>query len=283
MSRFPRYLHQPLPSGAPMLETSRILKKYRLNTVCREAKCPNRRECFSKRTATFLALGKACTRNCAFCDIAFTKTPLPPEADEPGRIASTIRELGLAHAVITMVTRDDLPDQGAGHIAAIIRAVRQKNPQTTLEVLTSDFSGDLRLLDRILAEQPQIFNHNIETVRSLTPRVRHRAQYERSLSLLRHAKESGRAVYVKSGLMAGLGETDGEVRQTIQDLAAAGCDIITIGQYLQPSPRKLPVQEFISLDRFQSYEQYGCRLGVMQMIAGPFVRSDYNASFPQKQ
>lgn len=279
MSRFPCHLHRPMPLGHQLAQTERILQKHRLNTVCMEAKCPNRLECYTNRTATFLALGKTCTRNCAFCEIGFSKAPLPPEADEPDRIAFSVRDLELVHAVITMVTRDDLPDQGAKHIAAIIRRVRRENPQTTVEVLTSDFSGDHRLLDIVLDEKPHIYNHNIETVRSLTPRIRHRAEYELSLSILRHAKQSRRAVYVKSGLMVGLGEKESEVLEAIRDLFAAGCDIITIGQYLQPSPRKLPVKEFISPEKFHVYEQYGFSLGIKHMYSGPFVRSDYNAAF----
>jgi lipoyl synthase len=279
MSRFPCHLHRPIPEGHQMAQTAEILKKHRLNTVCIEAKCPNRLECYTNRTATFLALGKLCTRSCAFCEIGFSKSPPPPEKDEPDRIAFSVQELGLRHAVITMVTRDDLADQGAGHIAAIIRAIRRENPKTSIEVLTSDFSGNHRLLDIVLEESPDIFNHNLETVRSLTPRIRHKAEYERSLALLRYAKESKKVQAIKSGIMIGLGETEKEVFEAIDDLHSAFCDIITIGQYLQPSRRKLPVKEFISLEQFQTYEQYGLSQGVNQMLSGPFVRSDYNASF----
>ncbi|MBF8263879.1 MAG: lipA [Parachlamydiales bacterium] len=275
--RFPHHLHRSLPSGCQMSKTNAILRKYRLNTVCEEAKCPNRLECYSKHTATFLALGKYCTRNCGFCAIGFSKTLPPPEADEPDRIAHVVRELELAHAVITMVSRDDLPDGGAGHMAAIIRAVRRENPAATLEVLTSDFGGEPRSLDLVLDEHPEIFNHNLETVRALSLRIRHLADYDRSLAVLRHAKQSARTQFVKSGIMLGLGETDAEVRATIEDLAHIGCDIIAIGQYLQPSAQKLRVKEFISLETFQAYEQFGRSLGVPHMYCGPFVRSDYNA------
>ncbi|MDE3048073.1 MAG: lipoyl synthase, partial [Verrucomicrobiota bacterium] len=194
--RFPSWLHRNLPRGAAIFKTHAIVEKYRLNTVCEEAKCPNRLECFTKSTATFLALGKECTRNCGFCSIDFSKTPKAPEADEPERIALSVRELGLKHAVITMVARDDLPDQGAGHIAAIIRAIRKENQHTTVEVLTSDFGGNVKLLYIVLEAKPEIFNHNIETVRSLSSRVRHKAEYDRTLSLLKAAKESGQAVFV---------------------------------------------------------------------------------------
>jgi lipoyl synthase len=276
--RFPSWLHRKIPKGGEIFQTNAILEKYRLNTVCEEAKCPNRLECFTKKTATFLALGKECTRNCGFCDIDFAKTPKGPEADEPERIAESVLELGLKHAVITMVARDDLPDFGASHMAKIIRAVRKKNPKTTIEVLTSDFSGHLPSLDLVLAEKPEIFNHNIETVRSLSPRVRHIAQYDRTLSVLSHAKTSGRAFFVKSGIMVGLGEKKDEVHETIQDLRRAGCDIITIGQYLQASRSKLRVKSFVTPDEFDSYASYGRSLGVLHMYSGPFVRSSYNAS-----
>lgn len=276
--RFPSWLHRKLPSGGEIFKTNGILEKYKLNTVCEEAKCPNRLECYTKKTATFLALGKECTRNCGFCDIDFSKTPKAPEADEPRRVALSVKELGLKHAVITMVARDDLPDQGANHIAAIIREIRKENPKATIEVLTSDFSGDVKPLYIVLEERPEIFNHNIETVRSLSPRVRHKAQYDRTLQVLRNAKESGKPIYVKSGIMVGLGETMDEVKETIRDLRQAGCDIITIGQYLQASRIKLRVKEFVTPETFKAYEEFGLSLGVKQMYCGPFVRSSYNAS-----
>src|SRR3984885_11624560 len=201
--RFPSWLHRNLPKGANLFKTNAILAKYRLNTVCEEAKCPNRFECYSNKTATFLALGKECTRNCGFCDIDFSKTPKEPEADEPMRIAQSVLELGLQHVVITMVARDDLDDGGAQHIAGIIRAVREVCSGVSIEVLTSDFSGKNSSLDIVLAEKPDVFNHNIETVRSLSPRVRHKATYDRTLSVLRYARESKLAGHVKSGLMVG--------------------------------------------------------------------------------
>ncbi len=275
--RFPSWLHRNLPKGANLFKTNAILEKYRLNTVCEEAKCPNRFECYSNKTATFLALGKECTRNCGFCDIDFSKAPRAPEADEPLRIAGSVKELGLQHVVITMVARDDLPDQGSSHIAAIIRTVRQECPGVSIEVLTSDFSGEQTALDRVLAEKPDVFNHNIETVRELTPRVRHRATYDRTLSVLRHVKESGLAGHLKSGLMVGLGETEPQVEETITDLRNAGCDIITIGQYLQANHRKLLVKAFVTPEQFKQYETFGYSIGIKQMYCGPFVRSSYNA------
>jgi lipoyl synthase len=277
MGRFPSWLHRKLPTGGQIFKTNAILEKYRLNTVCEEAKCPNRLECYTKKTATFLALGKECTRNCGFCDIDFSKTPKAPEADEPARIAASVRELGLKHVVITMVARDDLADKGASHIASIIREVRKDN-LATIEVLTSDFSGDLGALDLVLDAKPEIFNHNIETVRALSPRIRHKAEYDRTLSILNHAKKSGQPVFVKSGIMVGLGESDSQVKDTIADLHAAGCDIVTIGQYLQASRTKLRVKDFVHPDQFKAYEEYGLKLGIQFMYCGPFVRSSYNAN-----
>ncbi len=276
--RFPSWLHRRLPPGGEIFKTNTILEKHRLNTVCEEAKCPNRLECYTKKTAAFLALGKQCTRNCGFCDIDFTKTPKAPEADEPERIAASVQDLGLKHVVITMVARDDLPDQGAAHIGAIIRAIRATSSDVSIEVLTSDFSGDLNALDLVLQERPDIFNHNLETVRSLTPRVRHKAQYDRTLAVLKHAKQSSFPYLVKSGLMLGLGETVEETQEAIRDLHEIGCDIITMGQYLQASRIKLRVKEFIHPDQFKAYEEYGHKIGVPHMYCGPFVRSSYNAN-----
>lgn len=275
--RFPSWLHRNLPKGANLFKTNAILSKYRLNTVCEEAKCPNRFECYSNKTATFLALGKQCTRNCGFCDIDFSKAPKAPEIDEPMRIAGSVRELGLKHVVITMVARDDLADGGASHIAEIIRSVRRECPGVSIEVLTSDFSGEHSSLDIVLQERPDVFNHNIETVRALSPRVRHKATYDRTLSVLSYVKASLRASHVKSGIMVGLGETPVQVEETISDLHQAGCDIVTIGQYLQADHRKLLVKEFVTPEQFKHYEEFGHSIGIRQMYCGPFVRSSYNA------
>lgn len=275
--RFPSWLHRNLPQGKNLLDTSSILAKHRLNTVCEEAKCPNRFECYSNKTATFLALGKECTRNCGFCDIDFSKTPAAPEADEPMRIALSVKELGLKHVVITMVARDDLPDGGAHHIAEIIERIRKENEAVTVEVLTSDFHGSTTSLDLVLQARPDVFNHNIETVRELSPRVRHKATYDQTLTVLHQAKLSKLTSHIKSGLMVGLGESAGEVQQTLIDLRDAGCDIITMGQYLQPNMRKLLVKEFITPEQFKAYEEFGYSIGIKQMYCGPFVRSSYHA------
>jgi len=278
--RFPSWLHRKLPRGGGLKQTGAILQEKRLYTVCEEAKCPNQLECWSRKTATFLIMGKECTRACGFCDIDFSKAPQPLEADEPKRVAESVRALGLKHVVITMVARDDVPDQGAAHIAAVIEEVRKEVPGCTVEVLTSDFNGDLPALETVLEAKPEIFNHNIETVRRLTPRVRHTATYARSLELLRQAE--GRAL-VKSGMMLGLGETEAEVKEAIRHLKEAGCSIITLGQYLQPNRNKLLVKEFVTPEQFQKYEAYGKEIGVPHLYAGPFVRSSYNADKVMEQ
>jgi len=278
MGRFPSWLHRKLPRGPELFKTDAALKKNNLHTVCFEAKCPNRLECYSNKTATFLALGKTCTRACGFCDIDFDKRPKLPEKDEPERIAKSAKDLGLSHVVVTMVARDDLPDQGASHIAEIIRAIRKENEKATVEILTSDFSGNEKLLDIVLEAKPEIFNHNLETVRDLSSRVRHKARYERTLDVLRYVKQSKKTSFVKSGIMVGLGETNFQVEETLRDLQDVGCTIVTIGQYLQPNKRKLVVKSFVTPKQFKDYERYGKHLGIPYVYSGPFVRSSYNAS-----
>lgn len=277
--RFPSWLHRKLPKGSELWKTGLVLNQNRLHTVCEEAKCPNLLECWSKKTATFLVMGKQCTRSCGFCDIDFSKTPPALEADEPRRVAESVSSLGLKHVVITMVARDDLPDGGAAHLVNVMSAVRSQVPGVTIEILTSDFAGNLSSLDILFQAQPEIFNHNIETVRSLTPRVRHKATYDRTLRVLQYVKQQGsQNLLVKSGIMVGLGETEAEVFETLRDLKAVGCDIITIGQYLQPNRHKLLVKAFVSPDQFKIYEEYGYNLGIKHMYCGPFIRSSYNAS-----
>lgn len=279
--RFPSWLHRKLPKGGNLWRTNKIIEENRLHTVCEEAKCPNLLECWSKKTATFLIMGKECTRACGFCDIDFSKKPKPLELDEPKRVANSVKSLGLKHVVITMVARDDLKDQGARHVAAVIEQIRQEVNDCTIEVLTSDFFGDVNLLKIVLEACPEIFNHNIETVRQLTPRVRHKATYERTLSILKEAKQisesQGLEIMIKSGIMVGLGESSDQVKETILDLKAVGCDIITIGQYLQAGRKNLRVKEFVHPDLFKEYEEYGYQKGVSHMYCGPFVRSSYNA------
>lgn len=275
--RFPSWLHRKLPQGGNLFKTGSILGKTRLSTVCEESKCSNRFECFSRKTATFLVLGSECTRACGFCDIDFSKTPKAPEADEPQRLAEAVRDLGLKHVVITMVARDDLSDGGAAHLAEIVREVRRKQEGVTIEILTSDFAGNTDAWDTILAVEPEIYNYNIETVRELTPRIRHKATYDRTLTLLSYAKKSGKARFIKSGIMVGLGETKEQMFQTLRDLKQAGVDIVTIGQYLQASKQKLLVKEFVHPDIFAEYAAFGKSIGLLEVYAGPLVRSSYNA------
>lgn len=279
LGRFPSWLHRKLPKGIGIKATGEILTKNHLHTVCEEAKCPNILECWSKKTATFLVMGKECSRNCGFCDIDFSKSPKPLEADEPNRVAASVCQLGLKHVVITMVARDDLPNGGAEHLAKVIRTIREEDKNVTIEVLTSDFMGNKHALDIVLAENPEVFNHNIETVRSLTPRIRHKATYDTTLSVLSYASHcKSSTIMVKSGLMVGLGETEQEVFQTLSDLKNAGCGIVTIGQYLQPNRQKLLVKEFITPLQFKRYEEYGSKIGIKHMYCGPLVRSSYNAN-----
>lgn len=274
---FPSWLHRPMPKGSNLFTTGDVIDKHRLHTVCEEAKCPNRLECYSKKTATYLILGSECTRACGFCEIGFSKAPPPPDPDEPKHVAESSKILGLKHVVITMVARDDLPDGGAAHLVKVIQELRKEIKDVTIEVLTSDFDGNFEAIDLVIDEAPEIFNYNIETVRRLTPKVRHKATYERTLKILKHVKERGTSRYVKSGLMVGFGESVDEVCETISDLHDAGVDIVTIGQYLRPSEKKLQVKEFVTPEAYKHFETYGKSIGVKNVYAGPFVRSSYNA------
>jgi len=282
--RFPSWLHRRLPKGNELGQTGKILSEHRLHTVCEEAKCPNILECWSHKTATFLIMGKECTRSCGFCDIDFSKAPKPPEDDEPVRVAESVKELGLRHVVITMVARDDLPDGGSSHLVKVMNEVRRCNPDATLEVLTSDFAGNQQAWQTVLDAAPNVFNHNIETVRELSPRVRHKAEYDRTLELLHYVScHRPSEMKVKSGLMVGLGETEEQVYQTLKDLKHAGCDIVTIGQYLQPNRQKLLVKSFVPPELFKKYEAAGYAMGLSFLYSGPFVRSSYNAHLVLKQ
>ncbi|NGX43698.1 MAG: Lipoyl synthase [Chlamydiae bacterium] len=279
IGRFPSWLHRKLPKGSGLRQTEEIVHGNKLNTVCAEAKCPNLLECWSKKTATFLIMGNECTRSCGFCDIDFSRKPKPLDTDEPLRVAESAKQLNLKHVVITMVARDDLPDGGAQHLANVMIEIRRQISRTTLEVLTSDFMGNQEALDVIIDAQPEIFNHNIETVRELTPRVRHTVTYDRTLRVLRYfnTHKTCSSVLIKSGLMVGLGETHEQVQQTIRDLKNVGCDIITIGQYLQPNHHKLLVKKFVPPEEFKEYEDFGHSIGIKHMFCGPFSRSSYNA------
>ena len=275
--RIPEWLRLKLPTSNTFSQTANLLQDLRLHTVCESAKCPNHWECWSKGTATFMIAGDRCTRACGFCAVSTAK-PLALEADEPRRVAEATRRMGLKHVVITAVARDDLDDGGAEHFRLTIEAVRDANPGIVIEVLVPDFLDRDFAIDAVLAANPHIYNHNIETVRRLTPSVRHRATYERSLSVLGKVKEKrGDAIYTKSGVMLGLGETEEELFQAMADLRAARCDILTLGQYLQPSLKHLPVVEFVPPAKFEEYGERARQLGFVHVASGPMVRSSYHA------
>lgn len=275
--RLPAWLKVPLPTSSAFTKTRLLLTDLKLHTVCESAKCPNHWECWSRGTATFMIAGDHCTRACGFCAVDTAK-PLALEADEPQRVAEATRRMGLKHVVITAVARDDLPDGGAAHFQSTIEAVRRLNPGIAIEVLVPDFLDKDWALDLVLAAQPEVFNHNLETVRRLTPSVRHRATYDRSLTVLRKARERApRPLHTKSGLMLGLGEEHEEVLEAMRDLRAAGVDILTLGQYLQPTVKHLPVREFVSPEVFADLQRIGETLGFLHVASGPLVRSSYHA------
>lgn len=254
-------------------EVDKILAAQKLNTVCAEAKCPNRGECFSRGSAAFLILGQTCTRNCSFCGVNFG-TPEHVDIDEGKRLAEAAAQMKLSHIVVTSVTRDDLDDGGASSFADAIKCVREKNPQSIIEVLIPDFWGSHDSLMTVLDARPDILNHNIETVARLYPTIRPQAIYERSLELLRRAADDGRSI-VKSGFMVGLGESVGEVENLLRDLKDAGCSMVTIGQYLRPSKNQIEVAEFVTPERFLDYEKFAVGLGFDSVMCAPYVRSSY--------
>jgi lipoic acid synthetase len=275
--RLPAWLHTRLPITDSFAHTRALLDELRLHTVCQSAACPNHWECWSKSTATFMIGGDRCTRACAFCAVTTAK-PFPLEADEPARVAEATQRLRLRHVVITAVARDDLADGGADHFRRTIEAVRALNPATVIEVLTPDFNAREASIETVLAANPHIFNHNLETVRRLTPVVRSRATYDRSLSVLGKVKtKSGMTIYTKSGLMLGLGETEEELFTALADLRRAGCDLLTLGQYLQPSLRHLPVVEFVTPEKFAEYGARAREMGFRHVASSPMVRSSYHA------
>lgn len=275
--RLPEWLRIKLPVSDSFAHTRSLLDELKLHTVCESAKCPNHWECWSKGTATFMIAGDRCTRACGFCAVSTAK-PLALEADEPLRVAEATRRMKLKHVVITAVARDDLKDGGAEHFRLTIEKVRELNPGIVIEVLVPDFLDNDACIENVLAARPHIYNHNLETVRRLTPSVRHRATYDRSLSVLQKAKAiRGERIYTKSGIMLGLGEREDEVLEAMRDLRAANCDILTLGQYLQPSLKHLPVQEFIAPQKFAEYKMRAESLGFVHVASGPMVRSSYHA------
>ena len=300
--RLPEWLRLPLPTSDTFSRTRSLLDELKLHTVCESAKCPNHWECWSKGTATFMIAGDRCTRACGFCAVSTAK-PLALEADEPARVAEATRRMKLKHVVITAVARDDLKDGGAEHFRQTIEKVRELNPGIVIEVLVPDFNESDDAIEMVLAARPHIFNHNLETVRRLTPSVRHRATYDRSLSVLAKVKQrvaasrqraanivspkecgglpTATTIHTKSGIMLGLGEREDEVLTAMEDLRAADCDILTLGQYLQPSLKHLPVIEFIPPAKFAEYKTRGEQMGFIHIASGPLVRSSYHADeFP---
>ncbi|MRS12748.1 MAG: lipoyl synthase [Actinobacteria bacterium] len=275
--RLPSWLRRPIARGGEYSAVEGLLEELHLSTVCREAKCPNRGECYASGTATFLIAGDSCTRSCRFCAVE-TRPPQPLQADEPARVADAVARMGLRHAVITMVTRDDLPDGAAGHVVATIRAVREAAPGVAVEVLVSDFGGNGAAIDAVVDARPDVFNHNLETVPRLYAEVRPGADYARSLEVLARAKRRAPSMATKSGLMLGLGESVSEVRNVMKDLRAVGCDYLTLGQYLRPSPAHLPVAEFVDSGVFVLLAKSGRRMGFAGVASAPFVRSSYHAS-----
>ncbi|MBU7583795.1 MAG: lipoyl synthase [Nostoc sp. TH1S01] len=273
----PDWLRVKAPQWERVGNVKEILRDLALNTVCEEASCPNIGECFNAGTATFLIMGPACTRACPYCDIDFEKKPKPLDPTEPARLAEAVRRMKLNHVVITSVNRDDLPDGGASQFVECITAVRNVSPQTTIEVLIPDLCGNWNALEIILQANPEVVNHNTETVPRLYRRVRPQGKYDRTLELLQRSRQIAPWVYTKSGIMVGLGETDSEIRQVMQDLRAIDCDILTIGQYLQPSQKHLQVDAFITPEQFAAWQAFGEDLGFLQVVSSPLTRSSYHA------
>lgn len=276
--RLPEWLRLRLPQGRTFSRTRALLEDLRLHTVCESAQCPNHWECWDRGTATFMIGGDLCTRHCRFCAVK-TGRPQPLDPDEPHRVAEATHRLHLRHVVITAVTRDDLPDGGAEHFRQTVEAVRAMSPATVIEILTPDFNADDAAIAVVLSSRPAIFNHNLETVRRLTPQIRSRATYERSLAVLRKVGQQRRSdLHLKSGLMVGLGERVEEVMEAIQDLRAAGCEMLTLGQYLQPTRAHHPVVEYVTPTQFDWYGQQAVALGFRHVASAPMVRSSYHAA-----
>jgi lipoyl synthase len=273
----PDWLRVKAPQWERVGSVKEILRDLSLNTVCEEASCPNIGECFNAGTATFLIMGPACTRACPYCDIDFEKKPQPLDPTEPTRLSEAVRRMRLNHVVITSVNRDDLVDGGAAQFVQCIEGIRAVAPQTTIEVLIPDLCGNWDALAIILHAKPEVLNHNTETIARLYRRVRPQGDYGRSLQLLKRTREISPQTYTKSGIMVGLGETDEEVRQTMRDLRQVDCDILTIGQYLQPSQKHLGVQTFVTPEQFDAWQDYGAAIGFLQVVSSPLTRSSYHA------
>ena len=270
----PKWLRVKLPTGENYKKVRSLVDEHKLHTICESGNCPNMGECWGEGTATFMILGNICTRSCGFCAVK-TGKPEPADEFEPGRVAHSVKTMGVKHAVITSVDRDDLKDGGATIWAQTVRAIRQQSPQTTLETLIPDFAGNWDNLQILIDVAPEIVSHNLETVRRLTKHVRIQAKYDRSLEVLFRLKKGG--MRTKSGVMLGLGETDVEIIETMQDLRSVDVDILTLGQYLQPTPKHLPIAEFVTPERFEKYREMGLEMGFKYVESGPLVRSSYHA------
>lgn len=276
-TRKPDWLKIKLRGGQELNTVHKTLNALSLNTVCQEAKCPNLMECFSKKTATFMILGKNCTRNCKFCNV--TKAPVEKvNPEEPKNVANAVKELGLKYVVITSVTRDDLPDGGAGHFAKVIESIKNVDNNIIVEVLIPDFQGDKNALAKVVKAEPEVINHNVETIPRLYSTVRPMAIYKRSLEVLKNVKEMDKDILTKSGIMVGLGEKEEEVVELFKDLRNVSCNMLTIGQYLPPSKEHLPVLEYVHPDTFDKYKKIALDLGFEFVASGPLVRSSYNAN-----
>lgn len=274
--RLPEFLKRPIIDTDTTRNVRKILKHNCLNTVCENARCPNKNECYTKNTATFLIMGNNCTRNCRYCNISCNR-PEPLDPQEPKHIAKAVKDLGLKYAVITSVTRDDLPDGGAQHFANCIYEIRKISPDVKIEILTPDFKNKKEALDIIINAHPDVFNHNIETVRAVFKTARPQGNYDTSLDVLKYIKQNS-DIQTKSGMMIGLGETFAQIKETIEDLYAVGCDILTIGQYIQPSKEHLPVAKYYSLEEYKELKKLAASIGIKNYQIGPLVRSSYNAA-----
>lgn len=274
--RLPEYLKRPIIDTEKTRAVRKILKTNCLNTVCENARCPNKNECYTKHTATFLIMGNVCTRNCRYCNITCQK-PEPLDIEEPKHIAKAVKELGLKYSVITSVTRDDLADGGAEHFANCIYEIRKISPETRIEILTPDFKNKKESLDTIIKAHPNVFNHNIETVREIFKTARPQGNYDLSLEVLKYIKEHS-DIKTKSGLMIGLGETFEQIENTLKDLYTVGCDIVTIGQYIQPSKEHLPVSKYYTMEEYEELKKLATSIGIKHSQIGPLVRSSYNAA-----
>ena len=275
MKRLPDYLKRPIINTETTKTVRNILKNHCLNTVCENARCPNKNECYTKHTATFLIMGNVCTRNCRYCNIS-SGIPEELNENEPKEVANAIKELGLKYAVITSVTRDDIPDGGADHFAKTIEEIRKISPNTKIEILTPDFNGDENSLYIIIKAMPEVFNHNIETTKQVFKKARPKGNYQTSLEVLKYVKDNSN-IKTKSGLMVGLGETFEEIEETFEDLKNVGCDILTVGQYIQPSKKHLEVDKYYTLEEFEEIKKLAKKVGFKNFQIGPLVRSSYMA------